>query len=294
MSRIRLIGALFSVLALTPVWSAETDPQALLSAGETTVNIEDVQQYLLLLPEAERKLIAADPDKIKQIARELYRSKRMTAEAERLQLNKDAQVQAQLVYQYREVLANALREHTSKSIEQPDFAALAKEHYAVDRDQYQLPAQFKAAHILKKVQCACEREQQRQALAALRTRIQAGEDFAALATAESDDKGSAAKGGDLGGWRKGSEFVAPFAEALTKLKPGELSEIVETEFGFHLIKKFEEQAARQQSFDEVRESIEQELRATYLKNRLAERAITYLPPTDAQINQAALDTLAPK
>lgn len=294
MLRTRLIGAAFSLLLIAPVWGAESDQSVILSAGDTTVTTEDVRQYLLLLPEAERQHVAANPDNIKQIARDLYRSKRMAAEAERLKLDADPQVQAQFAYQRLTILANALREYTIKQLEQPDFTALAKEHYAAERDKYQLPAQFKAAHILKKVQCACEREQQRQALAALRNRIQAGEDFAAIAQAESDDKGSAKKGGDLGGWRQASDFVAPFAAALTKLKPGELSEIVETEFGFHLIKKSEEQAARQQSFDEVRDSIEQELRATYLKNRLAERAITYLPPTDAPLNQAALDTLAPK
>lgn len=70
----------------------------------------------------------------------------------------------------------------------------------------------------------------------MRARLQAGEDFATLANTESDDTASAAKGGDLERWLKRTDVVAPFAEALAKLETGQVSDVVETQFGLHLIK----------------------------------------------------------
>ena len=294
MTTLRLfIGMLFSLLTTPAVCADATNQQVLLSAGDIVVTTQDLQQRLLLLPETERARMLAGPESIKSFLRQLYQNKYMAAAAERLKLNDDPKVQAQLVFEQQRVLSEALREYTRQQIQSPDFAALAREHYAVRRDEFQLPEQFKAAHILKKVQCDCEREEKRRALEQLRVRLQAGEDFATLAKAESEDTGSASHGGDLGRWFKRSDVVAPFGDALAKLEKGQVSDIVETQYGFHLIKKLDDQPARLQSFDEVRESLEQRLRGSYVDDQLVERAKGYLPPADAKFDETALQSLLP-
>ncbi|TCS90193.1 periplasmic chaperone for outer membrane proteins SurA [Anseongella ginsenosidimutans] len=75
-------------------------------------------------------------------------------------------------------------------------------------------------------------------LAALRAEIQAGEDFERLAIVNSDDPGSASSGGDLGFVSRG-QMVPEFEAAAFRLKEGELSQIIETEYGFHLIQGIE-------------------------------------------------------
>lgn len=77
----------------------------------------------------------------------------------------------------------------------------------------------------------------------LRARILAGEDFAALARAYSDDTGSAVEGGDLGWFGRG-RMVAPFEEAAFSLPIGEVSEPIKTDFGYHLIEVLERDPAR--------------------------------------------------
>jgi parvulin-like peptidyl-prolyl isomerase len=67
-------------------------------------------------------------------------------------------------------------------------------------------------------------------------KAKSGKDFAALAKEYSDDPGSGPKGGDLGVFPK-NMMVKPFADAAFGLKPGEISGIVETDFGFHVIKR---------------------------------------------------------
>ncbi len=282
------------LLLVTTAWADDrVDPSILLSAKGIAVTKQDFQQQLLLLPEAERIKVLAEPNSLKGFLRLIYQNKSMAVAAEQLKLDQDPLVQAQLVSQRQQILAEALREYTRKQIQSPDFAALAREHYAARRDEFQLPQQFKAAHIMKKVQCDCEREKQRQALEQIQARLQAGEDFAALAKVESDDIGSAKNGGDLGRWLIPKDLVPPFTEALEKLQIGQNSGIVETQFGFHIIKKLDEQPAHLQSFEEVQPSLEQHLKENYVKDQLVQRATDYLPPADAKFDETAIESLLP-
>lgn len=86
-------------------------------------------------------------------------------------------------------------------------------------------------------------------------RVKAGEDFAKVAAELSKDPGSKTDGGDLGFFTK-ERMVAPFAEAAFKLKPGELSEPVKSQFGFHVIRVEERREKPVPAFEELKEQIE--------------------------------------
>ncbi len=290
-----VIWTLLMLLTLPMAWAAEPGNEPiLLSAGGITVTEQDLQQELLLLPADEQAQALAEPDKLKELLRRIYLGKRLVMEAQKLELDKIPLIQARLAAVQRQTLGETLREYSLERAQSADFTALAREHYAVRRDEFQLPERFKAAHILKKVQCDCERDAQRQHIEQLLARLQAGEDFAALAKAESQDTGSAAKGGDLGDWIKADQLVAPFAEAMSKLNPGQLSGVVETEFGFHIIKLLDRQPARLQSFEEAQPGIEQRLQQSYAQEQLRKQAAGYLPGPDAQYDEAALDAILHK
>jgi peptidyl-prolyl cis-trans isomerase SurA len=92
----------------------------------------------------------------------------------------------------------------------------------------------KVRHILIKTNELIDDAEARKRLLALKERLANGEDFAALARAHSDDKGSAIKGGSLD-WVGPGDLVRPFEETMTKLSVNEVSEPVQTQFGWHLI-----------------------------------------------------------
>lgn len=92
----------------------------------------------------------------------------------------------------------------------------------------------KVRHILIKTNELVDDAEARKRLLALKARIADGDDFAALARAHSDDKGSALKGGSLD-WVSPGDLVKPFEDAMSKLSINEISEPVQTQFGWHII-----------------------------------------------------------
>jgi peptidyl-prolyl cis-trans isomerase D len=101
-----------------------------------------------------------------------------------------------------------------------------------------LEKQVRARHILIKVESSAtdeEKAEKRKVIDGLLARARGGEDFAKLATETSEDVGSAKQGGDLGFNPRG-RMVTEFDEAQFKLKPGEISDVVQSTFGFHIIK----------------------------------------------------------
>ena len=101
---------------------------------------------------------------------------------------------------------------------------------------------------------------------AIRKRIVAGEDFAKIAKEESDDTSSGEKGGDLGEFKKGM-MVPPFETAAFALKPGDISEPVQTPFGYHIIQV---QTHKIKTLDEVKPEILAQLRPNAARQAVAE------------------------
>ena len=125
---------------------------------------------------------------------------------------------------------------------------------------YQARTERRAAHILLEVSDPSAQEEILGRANELKSRIDAGEEFAALAAEFSDDTGSAEDGGDVG-YTSGDSFVPEFETALQALEVGQVSEPVRTEFGYHLIKLLEVSATDIEPFESRREDLERALKA---------------------------------
>jgi peptidyl-prolyl cis-trans isomerase SurA len=111
-----------------------------------------------------------------------------------------------------------------------------------DNQPQHVVTQTHARHILIKPFDSADDAEARTRLEKLRERIVAGEDFATLAKAHSDDPGSGASGGDLG-WVSPGEMVPNFEQGMDALAVGELSEPVRSRYGWHLIQVLERRDA---------------------------------------------------
>ena len=145
-----------------------------------------------------------------------------------------------------------------------------KKFYDENQDKFKKPESYHASHILigvKPEATSEEKQKAREKAESIRKRIVAGEDFAALAKAESSCP-SSAQGGDLGFFGKG-EMVPPFENATAALKPGEISGVVETQFGYHIIKLVEKKEGGTVKLDEAKDDIQ-----NYLKQLKAQKAVS--------------------
>jgi peptidyl-prolyl cis-trans isomerase C len=172
----------------------------------------------------------------------------------------------------------------SKEVNETDIRAA----YELNREQYDTPEQVQASHILIKPDTNNPDANQAKAQAKAKAeemlkQLKAGGDFATLAKNNSDCP-SKTRGGDLGMFTKG-QMVQPFEDVAFALKPGELSDVVETQFGYHIIKVAQHKPAEVIPLEKVRPEIEKmvldtkraEFFKTYRDKIKAEASIVYPP-----------------
>jgi peptidyl-prolyl cis-trans isomerase D len=135
------------------------------------------------------------------------------------------------------------------------------QYYDEHKEEFYQEEQVRARHILLKLPAEAEAHEEARVRAeaeAIRQRIEAGEDFAAIAQQSSQDPASAAQGGDLGFFKRGV-MVKAFEEVAFALQPGDVSAPVRTDFGYHLIKVDERQEAGYRPLEAVRAELAQRL-----------------------------------
>ena len=149
-----------------------------------------------------------------------------------------------------------------------------RKYYTENAARYTTPEERRASHILINAPKDASAEVRAKAKAkaeALLGQVKANPDaFADLAKKNSDDPGSAERGGDLDYFARGA-MVQPFDEAAFKLKPGEISGVVESDFGYHIIKLTGVRGGEKRSFESARAEMEREI-----KTQLAQRKFTEL------------------
>jgi peptidyl-prolyl cis-trans isomerase D len=153
--------------------------------------------------------------------------------------------------------------------------------------QYQTPEQIRASHILLNTAGKDEATVRKQAEDILK-QARAGADFAALATKFSEDEGSKVNGGDLDYFSRG-RMVPEFEAAAFALQPGQISDLVKSQYGFHIIKVVDKKPAVTRTFDEVRPQIEEQLKAQRTDQQLTARATELASRID---DPSDLDTVA--
>jgi len=142
-------------------------------------------------------------------------------------------------------------------------------YYNSNPKLFKQPEQVRASHILIGVKSDAnesEKAEARKKIETVVSRLKKGEDFSALAK-EFSTCPSNAKGGDLGFFGRG-QMVKPFEDAAFSLKPGESSDIVETRFGFHVIKIVDKKPETTLALADVKEELEQQLKQQKIRSEM--------------------------
>lgn len=145
-----------------------------------------------------------------------------------------------------------------------------KAYYDSNPNFFKQPEQVKASHILVNVDPkgdASQKAEARKKIEEVKKKLKKGEDFAALAK-EYSQCPSSAKGGDLGFFKQG-QMVKPFEEVAFALKPGKVSDIVETRFGYHVIKVVDKKPASTIPYEEVKDRLGEYLKQDKVKKEVS-------------------------
>ena len=230
---------------------------ATITEGDLAVAAEDPALQLPNVPEAQKRDL---------LTGYLIDLKLGAKAAEAAKVGEGAQFARKLAYSRDKTLLDQYLEQEAKKAVTPEAARKLYDETAksVTPDQ-----EVRARHIL------VESEDEAKQAA---TRVKGGEDFAKVAGELSKDPGSKTDGGDLGFFTK-DRMVEPFAEAAFKLEPGQVSEPVKSQFGWHVIKVEDRRSKPVPSFDEMKDQVE-----TYLARKAQQDLIVGLRK-DAKIER---------
>jgi peptidyl-prolyl cis-trans isomerase D len=153
---------------------------------------------------------------------------------------------------YALINTQGMRDHQKVSAED------VQKHYQDNQQQFTTPEQVRASHILFKTEGKDEAAVRKQAEAVL-ARAKAGEDFAKLANEYTEEEVGKTRGGDLDFFGRG-QMAKEFEEAAFALKPGQISDIVKTSFGLHIIKTTDHKPETKRPLEEVKAQIEDQLK----------------------------------
>jgi len=243
----------------------DADP-IVMSAGNVVVRKSEFEAAVKTLPAQYQPF--AQGEGRKQFADDYLRMRLLAAEGAKSGLQNDPDVVSQLELMRTNLLATAELKKIESGITVSD--AEIQKAYADNAKQYE---QVKARHILiapkgsAAVQAGKKELTDAEAKAKaedIRKQILAGASFEELAKKESDDVGSGARGGDLGSFGHG-QMVPEFEEAAFNAKVGEVTPVVKTQFGYHIIKV---EGHDSTPLDQVRPTIEKELKQAKLRNAI--------------------------
>jgi peptidyl-prolyl cis-trans isomerase C len=265
----KTFSTMIALLLTASIGMAQDKPAAdpiVIAAGDVAIRQSEFENALKTLPEQYQQY-AMGPGK-KQFAEDYLRMKMLAAAGTKAGLDKDPEVLSQLALMRENLVANAQLQKIESGITISDDDL--KKQYEANKAQYE---QVKARHILiafkgspaaQEGKAELTEEQAKAKAEELRKQIVGGASFDELAKKESDDVGSGSRGGDLGEFARG-QMVPEFEKAAFDAKVGDVTPVVRTQFGYHIIKV---DGHASTPFDQVKPTLERTERQTRLQAEL--------------------------
>ena len=232
--------------------------------GDAVVTFADIDAFAERMPEKERPVFFNNPKRIESTILNLLLQKQLAAEARQEGLENDPAVKHQVDLAVDEALARARMNHMKSELKIPDMTALAKETYLGNKEKYVEPGRFDVKQVLIKTDTHTEGEAKALAETVEKEAKAHPDQFDALIAKYSEDPTKTSNGGVI--IQAGTNKYAPaFSAAAKELhKPGEISPVVKTKYGFHVMQLMARTDDKPQPFEQVRDQIVKQLSDDYV------------------------------
>ena len=271
--------------------AAEAGGNVFIDANGISVTVGEVQHYFSEWGPGASAKIEKIPN-VEMAIEYIYAAKRISAEA-----NARAPLESRVVEYIsaesvrRKRMASYLDEEVTKRINETDWSALAYEEYLASPEQFTGAPQIAASHILFKIEGKRLLDVMLYA-DEVRRKILEGQDFAQAADQYSESE-AALSGGDLGFFQRG-QMVPAFEETAFSMAIGQVSDLVLTKFGVHLIKVTAKRAPTKLSFDSVKDSLIDRLKkraAPEYRRQITDAVISSMLQPPAIMNSEIIDEI---
>ncbi|MBK9468424.1 MAG: peptidylprolyl isomerase [Gammaproteobacteria bacterium] len=290
-----IIAGLVTLLcAGVNAFAAAPADEVLLRRGDITVTRADFMHMLEnAVPEGGRAAVLADERKVRMLIADLFVIRELAAEARQAGLADDELVRFKIAVQQDRTLMDALLDKAVADSARPDFEKIARERYTTSPERFRQGERVRASHILIGPKEGRSKDQAKTLAEEVRKQaLQGQKTFEDLVLEYSDDKSAKTNRGDLGFFER-ERMVKPFAEAAFAMeKPGDISPVVESQFGFHVIRYVDRKPARQLGFDEVKRKIIDTERQQFEARVRTERIEAARSLDDIKVNQDAVSAIS--
>jgi peptidyl-prolyl cis-trans isomerase C len=283
------LGWILLAAAIT-VQAQSSSGDVVVSRGGVTITLQDIDTYVARVPKEHREKFIDSPARIRDMLTNLMLTKQMAEQARAAHLERQPDVQSQLRSAEDEVLARARMNEFMASVKVPDLTELAREQYLAHKDLYKIPPKTDVYHLLISTEKHSDDEAKALAETARGEALADPKNFAALVEKYSEDISKASNKGLMKD-ATGKAFVQEFRDAAGALtRMGEISPVVHTSYGYHVLQLAARSPERQQSFDEVREQLTASMRDQYIATQRRD-FVNQMNNQKLDINSATLDTL---
>lgn len=293
-----VISCLLQCCLCAPLLAAQVTPPAgklpadtvVARQGTAVVTLADIDAFAQRMDEKQRPGFFDSPKRLESLIMNLLTQRQLAAEAEKAGLGKDPSVQAQIRLADEDILGKARMERVRAEVKLPDFTKLAREEYLGHKEKYVTPGQLDVKHILIATDKHSDAEAKALAEQVRAEAVAHPDQFDALVEKYSEDPSKAQNHGlmtEAGGKR----YVASFSSAALALKvPGEISPVVKTKFGYHVIELVKRTSDEPLKFEAVRDQIIEQLRSSYT-DKAVKQHVDELRNQHMDANEAAVASL---
>ena len=255
----RIVACLFLLCLVFQGTVFAGDDDVLAKVGDKRITARDFALFISAYPAEKQKYLSENPQGRATLLKRMAQVIALADLARADGLDKDEGIRMQIEYNANEILAAEVMDELINKIEVTDDDI--KLYYLKHEEEFRFPETVKVRHILVAVQRGAtdnDRKAAREKAEGLLKRIKEGEDFAKLASEFSNDAASKSKGEELGFFPRG-RMPKPFEDVAFSLKPGEVSDIIDTPYGYYILRLEEKKGAGVRTLEEARDQIREKL-----------------------------------
>ena len=275
-----LLGAIVAAVSV----HAEDNP-VLLKVGDYRMTLSDFNRIIGYYGEEQREALEKQPELKATLLQRFFQTRLLLQAAKEKKFDQRPEIREQIDLLVADLVAGEYlkREVVGKmDVTDEDIST----YYKANKDEFRTPETVRASHILFIVERGASEEDKQKAkekAEEVLAKVKAGEDFGKLAQKYSEDLSTKPRGGDIGEMKRG-QLEPNFEKALFALKPGEVSGVVETYFGYHIIKCTDRKESELQPLDKVKDQVRAKI-IDQMKRKRSEAVIEKaMADTKAEIN----------